>query len=347
MDNIEQDVLNHIQTAIITLDDNFAISYANQAAQQLLQQSLCRLKGSTFLSLVSYSTFDFKECFQRLTPGDVINDYDATLVINGTHTELDVAINFYAPEPEYYLIELHVITHKNKISQTASQHLQQQAAQHLVRGLAHEIKNPLGGLRGAAQLLERQLPQDELKEFTQMIIEQADRLRSLVDNLLGPQKPIVLKEQNIHLVIEKARQVIEYDHRHIIPIQRDYDPSLPELCIDSDLIQQVLLNILTNAMNALDNQNKARVTIRTRSEMQVNIHGVHHRTAARIDIIDNGPGIPNDIQDTLFYPMVTRQSGGSGLGLSIAQTIIEQHKGKIDVDSWPGSTTFSIFLPLT
>jgi two-component system nitrogen regulation sensor histidine kinase GlnL len=195
-------------------------------------------------------------------------------------------------------------------------------------------------------LLERTLPDPSLTEYTQIIIEQADRLRALVDRLLGPQKPGQKKQENLHLILEKVRQLVDLEANQSIEIERDYDPSLPEILMDAAQIEQALLNIVSNAGQILRAQDNGQITIRTRTVHQANIHGQRCKLAARIEIIDNGPGIPADLQDTLFYPMVSGREGGTGLGLSIAQNLIDQHQGKIDVESWPGRTTFTIYLPI-
>lgn len=244
------------------------------------------------------------------------------------------------------LVEMRKIGQQRRLSQELNQHAQQQAAKLLVRGLAHEIKNPLGGLRGAAQLLERTLPDPTLTEYTHIIIEQADRLRALVDRLLGPQKPGKKQLENLHLILEKVRQLVDLEVNQRVEIERDYDPSLPEILMDADQIEQALLNIVSNAGQILSSQDNGKITIRTRTVHQTNIHGQRCKLAARIEVIDNGPGIPSELQDTLFYPMVSGRDGGTGLGLSIAQNLIDQHQGKIDVESWPGRTTFTIYLPI-
>jgi two-component system nitrogen regulation sensor histidine kinase GlnL len=190
------------------------------------------------------------------------------------------------------------------------------------------------------------LPDPSLNEYTNIIIEQADRLRALVDRLLGPQRPGTKKEENLHLILEKVRQLVELDAGTSLTIERDYDPSLPPILMDTDQIEQALLNITSNAAQILKQQDNGQITLRTRTVHQANIHGQRHKLAARIEIIDNGPGIPAELQDTLFYPMVSGREGGTGLGLSISQNLIDQHNGKIDVESWPGRTIFTIYLPI-
>ena len=242
------------------------------------------------------------------------------------------------------LLELRKIDQQKRISQEQQQHTQQIAARDLVRGLAHEIKNPLGGLRGAAQLLEKALPDESLKEYTGIIIAQADRLRNLVDRLLGPQRPGRHQVHNVHSVLEQVRRLVEMELPPGIKIERDYDPSIPDFEMEQEQLQQAFLNIVRNAVEAMHGQ--GTIKLKTRTVFQITIHGKRYRLAAEIRIIDDGPGIPESIRDTLFYPMVTGKEGGTGLGLSIAQNLIDQHKGRIECVSWPGHTEFCIYLPL-
>ncbi len=214
----------------------------------------------------------------------------------------------------------------------------------MVRGLAHEIKNPLGGLRGAAQLLQAELGSEELREYTQIIIQEADRLQELVNRMLGPNRRPSYAPINIHHVLERVRTLVLAETGERITIRRDYDPSIPELSGDSDQLIQAVLNIVRNAVRALGDT--GTVTLRTRIQRQLTIGHGRHRLAAQIDIIDNGPGIPPEIAETLFLPMVTAGTGGMGLGLSIAQSLINQHQGLIECNSRDGETTFTIFLPL-
>ncbi|MGL6171780.1 MAG: nitrogen regulation protein NR(II), partial [Vibrio sp.] len=175
---------------------------------------------------------------------------------------------------------------------------------------------------------------------------QADRLRGLVDRLLGPQRPGEKTWENLHLILEKVRQLVVLEAGANLVFERDYDPSLPNILMDTDQIEQALLNIVRNAAQILADQPQATITLRTRTVHQANIHGQRHKLVASIEIIDNGPGIPPELQDTLFYPMVSGREGGSGLGLSISQNLIDQHQGKIEVQSWPGRTMFTIYLPI-
>ncbi|EEX95142.1 nitrogen regulation protein NR(II) [Vibrio orientalis CIP 102891 = ATCC 33934] len=340
-------ILNHQVTSILIMNESLQVKYANPAAEQLFSQSAKRITGHPLSHLIQHASMDLALLSQPLQSGQSITDSDVTFVVDGKPLMLEVTVSPIEWNKELMLlVEMRKIGQQRRLSQELNQHAQQQAAKLLVRGLAHEIKNPLGGLRGAAQLLERTLPDPSLTEYTQIIIEQADRLRALVDRLLGPQKPGQKKQENLHLILEKVRQLVDLEANQSIDIERDYDPSLPEILMDAAQIEQALLNIVSNAGQILRAQDNGQITIRTRTVHQANIHGQRCKLAARIEIIDNGPGIPADLQDTLFYPMVSGREGGTGLGLSIAQNLIDQHQGKIDVESWPGRTTFTIYLPI-
>ncbi|UUM30540.1 nitrogen regulation protein NR(II) [Vibrio japonicus] len=344
---LENIILNHQVTAILVMNESLQVRYANPAAEQLFSQSAKRIVDQPLSNLIQHASLDLALLSQPLQSGQSITDSDVTFVVDGKPMMLEVTVSPISWNKELMLlVEMRKIDQQRRLSQELNQHAQQQAAKLLVRGLAHEIKNPLGGLRGAAQLLERTLPDPDLAEYTQIIIEQADRLRSLVDRLLGPQKPGKKQNENLHLILEKVRQLVELEVSQPVILERDYDPSLPEFLMDADQIEQALLNIVSNAGQILQNQENGKITIRTRTVHQANIHGQRCKLAARIEIIDNGPGISADLQDTLFYPMVSGREGGTGLGLSIAQNLIDQHQGKIDVESWPGRTIFTIYLPI-
>ncbi|HFC9430472.1 two-component system sensor histidine kinase NtrB [Vibrio cholerae] len=344
---LSQTIINNQVTSVLILDESLMIRYANPAAEQLFSQSAKRLMHQSLNHLVQHSSLDLQLLTQPLQSGQSITDSDVTLVIDSKPLMLEVTVSPISWHKELLLLaEMRTIGQQRRLTQELNQHAQQQAAKLLVRGLAHEIKNPLGGLRGAAQLLERMLPDPALMEYTQIIIEQADRLRGLVDRLLGPQRPGEKKWENLHLILEKVRQLVELEAGANLVFERDYDPSLPNILMDTDQIEQALLNIVSNAAQILANQTHGVITLRTRTVHQANIHGQRHKLVASIEIIDNGPGIPPELQDTLFYPMVSGREGGTGLGLSISQNLIDQHQGKIEVQSWPGSTVFTIYLPI-
>ncbi len=227
---------------------------------------------------------------------------------------------------------------------------QAQANKELIRNLAHEIKNPLGGIRGAAQLLEMEIDSTELTEYTQVIIREADRLQSLVDRLLAPhRRPHMVGDVNVHEVCERVRSLILAEFPKGLRVVRDYDISIPQFRGDREQLIQAVLNIAHNACQALAeriSQGDAILTFRTRVARQVTFGKIRYRLALELHVIDNGPGVPDSIKDRIFYPLVSGREGGSGLGLTLAQTFVQQHHGQIEVDSEPGHTDFKILIPL-
>ncbi|MCM2681021.1 nitrogen regulation protein NR(II) [Echinimonas agarilytica] len=343
---ISQPLLENLSTAVILIDQRLQIRYINAAGEQILSQSAQRLLGEKFTTLFEHCSLEPDLLLRLFSEGQGFSDGEVSLV----PTEAEPLLADIAAAPmsvggqSYALLELRRIDQQRRISQEIIQSAQQTAARDLVRSLAHEIKNPLGGLRGAAQLLQKELVDPNLGEFTQIIIEQADRLRNLVDRLLGPQQPGQRAEHNIHKVLETVRQLVSMEKSEDLAIVPDYDPSIPEFPMDPEQMQQAILNIVKNASEALSG--KGRITFRTRIANRVTLKGVQYRLAVELSIIDNGPGIPIELQDTLFYPMVSGKPHGTGLGLSIAQTLAAQHSGRIDCSSWPGHTEFKMTLPI-
>lgn len=336
-------ILNSLLNCVLVVDKAMVIHYANPAAQQLLAQSSRKLFGTPLPDLMGYFSLNLEVMHESLSVGQGFTDSEVTLVVDGRAHILSLTAQ---PLPNnQILLEMAPMDNLRRLSQEQLQHAQQIAARDLVRGLAHEIKNPLGGLRGAAQLLAKALPDPSLREYTNVIIEQADRLRNLVDKLLGPQRPGMHLMQNIHQVTERVVKLVSMELPENITLVRDYDPSLPELQHDPDQLEQALLNIVRNALQALGNDG-GTIVLRTRTAFQLTLQGTRYRLLARIDVDDDGPGIPAHLQDTLFYPMVSGREDGTGLGLSIARSLIDQHSGKIEFSSWPGHTEFSIFLPI-
>ncbi len=347
----EKNLLENLSTAILVLDEELRIAYVNHAAQAFLEQSHNRLLAFPIQQFLLHSSIDFNRLKETLTSGDGFSDSEVQLAFtDGRYLSADVTVNAIEQTTgeRLLLLEIKKIDQQKRISQESQQWAQQQAARELIRGLAHEIKNPLGGIRGAAQLLEKELDSLEKKEFTQMIVEQSDRLRKLVDRLLGPNSLPNQDWCNVHKVLEQVRTLVSIESDYSVEIVRDYDPSIPDLWIDSDMMQQAVLNIVRNSVQAIQDEDKpGRIDIFTRIERQMTIHGVRHPLVAQIKIIDNGPGIPDEIKDTLFYPMVTGKKDGTGLGLSIAQQLVDYHKGKIEVESWPGHTEFTLYIPIS
>ena len=242
------------------------------------------------------------------------------------------------------LVELTDVTRRTRISRENALLIQHGAGRQMIRQLAHEIKNPLGGIRGAAQLLERQLGTEELKEYTNVVISETDRLAALVDTLLGPGGPPNKQPVNVHELLEYVVRIIDAEDPKSLRFQRDYDPGLPLINLDRDQMVQALLNLVRNAATALDGQ--GTITLRSRAVSNFTIGDTRHRVIASIEIEDDGPGIPAELQDTIFYPLVTSNPHGTGLGLPAAQELISRHGGLIEFESRPGRTVFLVQIPL-
>jgi two-component system nitrogen regulation sensor histidine kinase GlnL len=239
------------------------------------------------------------------------------------------------------LAELRPIEQQLRIEREARIESEQQANRELIRNLAHEIKNPLGGLRGSAQLLERELERPELREYTQVIIKEADRLQALMDRMLTPHRAPRLEPLGVHEVLERVRSLVRAEFG--AEIVRDYDPSLPEILGDREQLIQAVLNIARNSAQV----GSKNITFKTRALRQVTILKQRHRLALELQVIDDGPGVTEEIQDRIFNPLVSGREGGTGLGLSLAQTFVHYHHGVIEFESRPGRTIFRILLPLT
>lgn len=276
--------------------------------------------------------------------------YDAHLKRAGTESmPVHVIVTWTEPAEE---IIVEMVPLEQQTRQEREERLMEQAQtnKELIRNLAHEIKNPLGGIRGAAQLLEMEMETPELTEYTQVIVREADRLQSLVDRLLAPhRRPHMVSDVNIHEVCERVRSLILAEFPKGLKVVRDYDTSIPEFRGDHEQLIQTVLNIAHNACQALADQiaaGDAVITFRTRVLRQITFGKQRYRLALELHVIDNGPGVPDSIKDRIFYPLVSGREGGSGLGLTLAQTFVQQHHGLIEVDSVPGRTDFKILIPL-
>lgn len=343
-------LVHTMQTAIVVVDGSLNVRYINDSGLNILETGINQTIDKPFDDFFVSDSFKSERFEKALSQGEAFSESELQLCFkDGRSMMVDLQATLLdQDESQYVLIEILPIDKQRKISQETQQYAQQMAARELIRGLAHEIKNPLGGIRGAAQLLGKELTDPAHNEFTQMIIDQADRLRALVDRLLGPNSLPQKRMCNLHEIIEKVRSVVAADLSYQIHIERDYDPSIPDVYADPDMLQQALLNIARNASQALKSAKIERPVIgfRTRIERQCVIKGKRHSLCAQISIVDNGPGVPKELKDTLFYPMVTSKRKGSGLGLSIAQTLADHHQGKIDVESFPGYTEFTLHIPI-
>ena len=340
--------LDLLGSAVVIVDGDGRIKYLNTAAAEAFEISERAPVGQSFRDLFSRLPVidevlelarrpDFSEQGQDIQlerPGREAQDFYC----------LAVAID--ASDGGGLLLELRA-THQQRARVDRDERLLDaaRANRELVRNLAHEIKNPLGGVRGAAQLLESELESPALREYTQVIIKESDRLRALVDRLLAPdRRPRPFEPVNIHEVCELVRRVLLAEFPRGLAIERDYDPSLPEVMGDREQLIQALLNLVRNAAEALEGQ--GRIVFRTRAVRQVVIDRVRHKLALELHVIDNGPGIPDSIRDRVFFPLVSGREGGSGLGLPLAQTYIERHGGTIECESQPGLTDFTVLLPV-
>lgn len=337
--------LEHLATAVILLDKSRNIVYANPGAEILFAVSAKQITGQNISQVFPGSEILHSAVENAIVNHSPFREHEFlittmrqhSLAVTCTVTPVDLT-------PACLVLEFQQMDQQLRIAREERMLIQQQANAELLRNLAHEIRNPLGGLRGAAQLLEHELPQVNLREYTQVIIKEADRLQSLMDRLLVPHRVPKYEPTNVHEVLERVRSLLLAESPKGVLVKRDYDTSLPELIGDREKLIQAVLNIARNAVQAM--QGQGQITLRTRAERQVTLAKKRYRVAIKIQIIDNGPGIPADIRDRIFYPLVSGREGGSGLGLTLAQTFITQHHGMIECESQPGHTCFTIMLPI-
>lgn len=340
-------IIDGLTTVVLLLDQQFRIRYLNPAAEQFFASSANLLYKTPVAELLPLPSIREDLALVLSTQqGITLREVNIPLPNQPDATTADYTITPLSDQQ--LLIEIRKLDRLLRISREDQIVSAQQATQSLVKGVAHEVKNPLGGIRGAAQLLEAELEKEEHKEYINVITEEVDRLRNLVDRMLGPKTLPTLISLNIHEITERVRSVINVEANQTVRVTTDYDPSLPELIADKDQLIQCLLNIMRNALQALQEnpeQHDPSICIRTRAIRQHTIGNMRHRLCLLISIEDNGPGIPRELQETLFYPMISGRANGTGLGLSIAQAIVSQHHGLIECESKPGATVFRIVLP--
>ncbi|MEW5838537.1 MAG: nitrogen regulation protein NR(II) [Pseudomonadota bacterium] len=343
-------LLEHLSVAVLWLDSELALIYLNPAAEGLLGTSVRQARGLPAPALLPGEGLLLDHMLQSLESGHPCTLREIALHVAGREVVIDCVIS-PLQDPGLgrgLLVEMMDIDRHLRIAREEHLLAQQQATRSLLRGLAHEIKNPLGGLRGAAQLLDAELSSAEQREYTEVILREADRLRSLVDRMIGSHGLPKMSMVNIHEVLEHVRRLVSMDRKsNALRLVTRYDPSIPEVYAACDLLIQAVLNIVRNATQVLEGQADAQIVLHTRVMRQFTIGSIRHRLVARIDVEDNGPGIPPELQDTLFLPMVSGRKGGVGLGLSISQSLIAQHGGLIEFVSMPGKTVFTLLLPLS
>jgi two-component system nitrogen regulation sensor histidine kinase GlnL len=341
------DIVDNLYTSVFVLDRELSIVAINSAGESLLGISRHRSRGRSLLQLLGNDR-KFSDVLDRvLSTGQTYADELklGPVEVGGDDRVFDCrASAIRSCEEDLLLVELSDVTRRSRISRENALIVQHGAGRQMIRQLAHEIKNPLGGLRGAAQLLARQLPEEELKEYTSVIISEADRLASLVDTLLGPGGPPDKRPVNIHELLEYVLKLIQPQAGFALRIRREYDPGLPFIDLDRDQMVQAFLNLLQNSATALAGQGE--IVVRTRATTNFTIGDVRHRAIATIEIEDDGPGVPPELSDSVFYPLVTGRPDGTGLGLPVAQDLVSRHGGLIEFESRPGKTVFFVRLPL-
>ena len=346
--------LDLLATAVVLLDAGFAVRYMNPAAENLFEMSSKNVAGQSLDDLFTDTAVLAAAIGHARATSASYTEHDVELSVNGrarlhlscTVTPVELAAGDAGGGE--LLVEFRHIGQQLKIAREERMLDQSQATREFIRNLAHEIKNPLGGIRGAAQLLDRELERPSLHEYTQVIMKEADRLQLLMDRLLIPHRLPQPGELNPHEVLERVRSLIHAEFPQGVAVRRDYDVSLPRISGDKEQLIQAVLNIARNAAQAIagGGGGGGEILLRTRVMRQVTLARRRYRHAVRLEITDNGPGIPAELQERVFHPLVSGREGGSGLGLTLAQTFINQHHGVISFDSTPGSTTFTILLPV-
>ena len=337
--------LELLATAVILLDEDLLMQYANPAAENLFELSTRNIGGRPLEQVFDGADVLTAAVNYALDHNCSYIEHDLQLGVHGRpRLHLSCAVSALETSSARVVLEFRQMDQQLKIAREEHMLEQQQMNLELIRNLAHEIKNPLGGIRGAAQLLERELDRAGLHEYTQVIITEADRLQSLMGRLLTPHRLPQLTEINIHEVLEQMKTLLLAEYPQGIEIQRDYDSSLPPLFGDREQLIQATLNIMRNAAQAM--QGKGKIILRTRIARQTTLAKKRHRLVIAVQIIDDGPGIPEALRERIFYPLVSGKEGGSGLGLTLAQTFVNQHHGIIECESRPGHTCFTLLLPL-
>jgi two-component system, NtrC family, nitrogen regulation sensor histidine kinase GlnL len=342
------DLLDALSTGIVMLDRQLCPVYANVAAQDLLAFSLKMARGRPISDFLHDTEGLCRILRRALESGESITDREVAIRPAGAPRELrtlDVTITpFSGLTGTQLLLEIADTTQRQRISRENDLLARLDGSRLMVRQLAHEIKNPLGGLRGAAQLLERELPEPGLREYTQLIIGEADRLTTLVDSMAGPTRAPAKTSVNVHEICEHVYHLLRAEAPGGIVIERDYDPSLPNAMLDRHQLIQALLNVARNALQAQGDL--GRIVLRTRARSNVSIGSVQHRLIASVQLEDSGPGVPPHLRSSIFYPLVTGRANGTGLGLAVAQELVTRNGGIIEFESETGRTVFTLLLPL-
>lgn len=336
--------LDLLSSAVVLLDEKQLIRHMNPAAENLFAAAQRIWLGRNLAQLVGPSSVLASALENALRNNWSYTGHNIEVTrIGQPAMHLDCVVTPVEAGNARLLLEFRPIDYQLRAAREEREAVQQQANRELVRNLAHEIKNPLGGIRGSAQLLERELSNPSLREYTQVIISEADRLQDLMQRLLSSHRTMQPAQINIHEILERVRKLIHAEFSGVT-VRRDYDTSLPDLTGDREQLIQAILNIARNAAQAMNG--RGEIIFRTRSERNVTLAKKRYSLALDLQVIDDGPGIPEAIRDKVFYPLVSGREGGSGLGLTLTQSFIQQHHGIIDLESRPGRTCFRILMPL-
>ena len=345
------ELLDALSTGIVLLDAQLCLTYANVGAQDLMAVSAKTARGRPLHSLFHESQTLQETLHRALDKLEACTQLEFTLRAIGSPAPREPAVVDIIVTPlegqvtgTHLLLEMTDARARQRVARENDILANIDGSRLMIRQLAHEIKNPIGGLRGAAQLLDRELGDPSQREYTRVIIGEADRLTALVDNMIGPGRTPQKAPANIHEICEHVVRLLRAEAPPTIHVDRDYDPSLPDGLFDRNQIVQALLNVARNALQAL--RDRGRIIIRTRALTNINVGSKRHKLVATVQVEDNGPGVPTELLKTLFYPLVTGRSNGTGLGLAVAQDLVTRHGGLIEFDSEPGRTVFTFLLPL-
>lgn len=342
------DLVEALATSVVLLDRDLRVLRVNGAAESLLAISGSKVLHGLLTETVPGTDELAAAARRALDEGRSFSERDLALQLGNLSVTVDFTVSplwLGSEMPDRVLLEMTNVERHQRIQWEGNMLIQNNVTAALLQGLAHEIKNPLGGIRGAAQLLERELEDRKHEEYTQIIIGEVDRLRTVVDRMLGPREMARRQQVNIHDVLEHVRQVAEVERENSVEILRDYDPSIPDVLGDRHQLIQAFLNLVRNAVQAV-NGGGGTVTLRTRVKRQFTIGTKLHRLVVRVQVIDTGPGVDPELAHSIFFPLVSGRADGSGLGLPITQTLLHRQGGLIGFESEPGRTVFSVWLPV-
>ena len=345
---VEADLIDQLSTGVLVVTADAIIVDMNPAAEQLVGTSRNRALGTSLTARIPCVAGDIKDMIRSALAQQVSFAQDLTLQSSPTYPEDRVVDCRVTPHETHsrtkVIVEIADITRRIRVHRENMLLQQHGASRRMVRQLAHEIKNPLGGIRGAAQLLARQIHDESMARYTDVIVDEVDRLAGLADSLLGPGQQIEKRPVNVHDLLEHVARLVESQGHSNIKLVRAYDPGLPHLPLDRDQIIQALLNVVNNAIAVM--ADGGTLVLRSRAVANYNIGDRFHRVIASIEIEDDGPGIPEEIRDSVFFPLVTGRADGTGIGLPLAQEFVNRHDGLIEFSTRPGRTVFYLRLPM-